>query len=481
MSEVRLCFGIIMKILLKYKSLKSFQKNFCPAIFRALGDSTVTDFDEGRISSIVNGEKPVPGSVISAAKDAKLEDVSHRISTSCMRYIDPNRHKEIIWLILWVLDQDTTIKDSTLIGTHQKVEWKNLHTFEIEEFLAMFLLYAVNNIDNEFGRRGIKLISDKGFPSIKQKDLKRIKVFNYCLAPGEDTELPLSLYDKSFEETFHRVDFTPTGLFAANNDLQIFCLDITNGLITYDALISFLVDNLGSYVFSRKELQTYKPQHIFRNAMKKIKERHTEENLKEDLSGMLVYSFLEGERKAPKLFSLAEIENSKEERLNDVYGMHLMRTRNDGRLKIKLVINVSCIKNNLEECAATIVDSIEAICHKSISPSWLLNSNFLNSQYSDEEIAAIKSIIIPRRGTRDVDLAFGVFIGFSIGASFDIYREDFREQIYCRIRHMVHSVLSILSERLSSSDLLRYPIYLYLLPFQQAEKDSITIMHGVLE
>ena len=311
----------------------------------------------------------------------------------------------------------------------------------------MFLLYAVNNIDNEFGRRGIKLISDKGFPSIKQKDLKHIRVSNYCLAPGEDTVLPLSLYDKSFEETFHRVDFTPTGLFAANNDLQIFCLDIANGLITYDALISFLVDNLGSYVFSRKELQAYKPQHIFRNAMKKIKERHTEENLKEDLSGMLVYSFLEGERKAPKLFSLAEIENSKEERLNDVYGMHLMRTRND----------------------------------KSISPSWLLNSSFLNSQYSDEEIAAIKSIIIPRRGTRDVDLAFGVFIGFSIGASFDIYREDFREQIYCRIRHMVHSVLGILSERLSSSDLLRYPIYLYLLPFQQAEKDSITIMHGVLE
>ena len=313
------------------------------------------------------------------------------------------------------------------------------------------------------------------------KDLKHIRVFNYCLAPGEDTVLPLSLYDKSFEETFHRVDFTPTGLFATNNDLQIFCLDIANGLITYDALISFLVDNLGSYVFSRKELQAYKPQHIFRNAMKKIKERHTEENLKEDLSGMLVYSFLEGERKAPKLFSLAEIENSKEERLNDVYGMHLMRTRNDGRLKIKLVINVSCIKNNLEECAATIVESIEAICQKSISPSWLLNSSFLNSQYSDEEIAAIKSIIIPRRGTRDVDLAFGVFIGFSIGASFDIYREDFREQIYSKIRHMVHSVLGILSERLSSSDLLRYPIYLYLLPFQQAEKDSITIMHGVLE
>ena len=481
MSEVRLCFGIIMKILLKYKSLRSLQKNFCPAIFKAIGDPVVTDYDEGRISSIVNGEKPVPGSVISAAKDAKVEDVSHRISTSCMNYIDPNRHKEIILLVLWVLNQDTTIKNSTLIGTHTKAEWNNIHTFEIEEFLAVFLLYAVNNIDNEFGRRGIKFISEKGFPIIRQKELNRIKITNYWLAPGDDIELPLSLYDTFFEATFHRVDFTPTRLFAANNDLQIFCLDIANGLITYDALISFLADNLGAYVFSRKELQTYRPQHIFRNAMRKIKEHHTEKDLKEDLSGMLVYSFLEGERKAPKLFSLAEIENSKEEKLNDVYGMHLLRTRNNGSLKIKLIINVSCIRNSLEECVTTIVDSIEAICRKNISPSWLINSSFLNSQYSDEEIAAIKSIIIPRRGTRDVDLAFGVFIGFSIGASFDIYREDFREQIYCRIRHMVHSVLGILSERLSSSDLLRYPIYLYLLPFQQAEKDSITIMRGVLE
>ena len=470
-----------MKVLLSNKAQRVFQKDFCPIIFNAIGDTSQAGYDPTRLSSIINGDKPVPSSVIFAAQNAKVEDVAQRISTSCMEYIDPNKYKEIIWLILWVLSQDITIKDSTRIGTHTKAEWKNQRTFEIEEFLAMFLLYVVKNVENDLGRRGIKLISETGFPHIKKKDLRAIKISNFCQAPGEETGLPLSLCDDSFESTFHRVDFAPTGLFSAGNDLQIFCLDITNGLITYDALISFLVDNLGAYVFSRKELPDYKPQHIFRNAMRKIKEHHTEEELKEDLSGILVYSFLEGEKKAPKLFSLAELGDSSDEKIKDTYGIHLMRVHNnDGRLKIKLIINVSCIQNSLEECITSVVDSIELICNKRITSNWLLNSSFLNSRCSDEEIAAIRNILIPRRGARDVDFAFGVFVGFSIGQLSEVYSDDLKEQIYNRIRHMVYSVLNVLNDRLLKSELQRYPIYLYFLPFQQAEEDSKSIMNEVL-
>lgn len=490
MSVMRLCFCVIIKILLANKSQGSNQECLVPDIFRALGHDRSTGYDSHRVSRYATGGEKLPLPVIEAAGKAKVEDVARRISESCMSFIDPNHLPEIVLSILKVLKQDETIKGSTIIGGRTKDEWLYQHTFEFEEFLAIFLIYAVSNIDNTSGTRSVNHLKSNPF-KFKKKELTSIHIKKYCAPVSEEMILPLTIDENEFFQTFKDIEFLPTYMFSDMNDLRVFCLDIQNGVLSYEDLIDFLQDNLGAYVYSRNEIADFMSKHkgatVVNSARKQIiRTQHTDDALKQELSGMMVYSFLEGDKKAPKIFSYAEIDDPDScnpEKLKDSYGLHLLKTHNEkGALQIKLIVNVACIEDRIESGIDSVFSTMLSFCTKGLNHSWLLQSNIFKARYSDDEIKAIRSIIIPTRGMREVDLAFGVFIGFSIDdIEFADGSEEYRESIYSEIREKVSRVIGMIGPYISGSDLKRYPIYLYFLPFTHAEKDSIDIMKRVLE
>jgi len=122
-------------------------------------------------------------------------------------------------------------------------------------------------------------------------------------------ELNKTLKDAGFGGVFSEVTHSETLSLLNPYQLRMFQLKVVDNAFSYDALKKFLLKNIGQYVYSRERIKKYIDDEeimlIGLKAVELLKERNKGDCnwLGEELGDLMLYAFLEGILKAPKIFS----------------------------------------------------------------------------------------------------------------------------------------------------------------------------------
>ncbi|MEL7636049.1 MULTISPECIES: DUF1837 domain-containing protein [Sporomusa] len=268
--------------------------------------------------------------------------------------------------------------------------------------------------------------------------------------------------------------------------LRIYCLDISNNSFSHVALHKFLQKNIGRYVFSRAAIERFRldgeEEAI---GLKAIELLRNASNLKDkgaggELGEILLYLFLEQKLNAPKLLSKVELKTSGNQYVFGSDGVHLLYDKNlAGEPYYQLVLGESKIIGSLKDAIDDAFDSIAKVNAKPDNELRLIESNILNEAFDEATIDYVKSLIIPSKRdlSINIDRAFGVFLGYTIGIDASQYSNaDYRKAVVDKMANDIQTNAAHIAQKIINAKMSGYSFYFYVIPFDNASNDRAAII-----
>lgn len=110
----------------------------------------------------------------------------------------------------------------------------------------------------------------------------------------------------------------------------------------------------------------------------------------------------------------------------------------------------------------------------------MVESTLFNNTYNAETTERLKQIIIPSKQRNAApDMAFGIFIGYTIGISEDD-NDAFRTLAVEKMKADIRKAIPYIEQNATDLNLTMHSYYFYFLPFNDAENDKKQIMDGLL-
>lgn len=291
-----------------------------------------------------------------------------------------------------------------------------------------------------------------------------------------------SSISNGFDAVFSEVDSTKKLNLKNNNCLRLFYLDIFNNKFTYIGLYQLLQRNIGRYVFSRASIEQFKADGDIEAIGLKAVELLRKANNPDDngaggeLGEILLYLFLEQKLSAPKLLSKVELKTSPNQYVFGSDGVHLLTIDNQ---TFQLVLGESKIKGNLKKAVDDAFESIKKVADNPENEIRLIERNILSESFDEETTEYIKSLIVPTKRDKNinVDNAFGIFLGYSIGIDASKYSNaEFRIAVNDKLNEDLDNIKIYIENKINDSDLQGYSFYFYVLPFNDASQDRAVII-----
>lgn len=309
-------------------------------------------------------------------------------------------------------------------------------------------------------------------------------------------KIPLSKTIKSrdFDGVFTEVKHSESLGLCNPNQVCIYHLNIENNAFSFEGLNSFLQSNIGRYVFSRAQINQFKmdddEESIGLKAielLRKIKSTD-DKGAGGELGEILLYIFLEQILGAPKLLSKVELKTATNDYVKGSDGIHLWSGSDSGGQSIyQLVLGESKIKGDLTGAITEAFKSIRNVIANPTNEVRLVESNIFKEAYTAEQAEYIKSLIIPeKRGNKQLDKAFGIFIGYSVnlnpsGLSNSEYRAAVTKKLEQDIKDCTPNIIKRINEKsINGTDLSGYSFYFYVLPFNKADDDRRSIIERLI-
>ena len=131
------------------------------------------------------------------------------------------------------------------------------------------------------------------------------------------------------------------------------------------------------------------------------------------------------------------------------------------------------------DAVKSVFEQITQIISNRKAEQQIIDRCILNSSFDPNTTAFIKNILKPNKYSNlTYDASFGIFIGYSIDTSekanysIDEFPKYIMKNIELDIQFSAHKI----AYAIKNTILENYSFYIYILPFEQAEKDSIKIM-----
>ena len=251
----RICLGTMITLLYQSR-MRSADKirTVCGGIFAAFG-LDINNYNKELPSHLKSGHDPVPSDLIDAARTLPIEDIDRGFEAYVIPLIHNEKHEAVFRAIKDILRDDTTILDTTVVGKMVGFEKENIlkhDSFDESALLANVITYAITNTDNDKLGANIREIGTgyvDGFIG-KGEDI-------FFISPlvDQDQVSPLkrTLKDPMFDHIFQKAtDVTISGM---SNPARacVFYIDPNNCKFRFRDLKDFIINNIGSYVFSRAQ------------------------------------------------------------------------------------------------------------------------------------------------------------------------------------------------------------------------------------
>ena len=273
------------------------------------------------------------------------------------------------------------------------------------------------------------------------------------------------------------------------HDLQIFCMKFDDYDFDYHGLWKYLRNNIGYYVYSRAEVDRYMDEDeigsIAYDAIDHIKKTiaaggSVPENM---LSELMLYIFLEQVLKAPKFMSKVELGAYGGINTSESSGIHILTAETPVPFS-QVVLGASMIDGNIKTAIDTAFTAAKRLeTHKKKERRFVESKIFAES-FSKELSDQLESIILPSEAEdKKPTTAFGIFLGYTIddidrsGKPVEKHQNDVMQQAAKDIK----TSLPYIEQKIKEQGLDTYSVYIYMLPFHDANRDKKEIVDRILQ
>ncbi|WP_339235123.1 DUF1837 domain-containing protein [Bacillus sp. FSL K6-1012] len=299
--------------------------------------------------------------------------------------------------------------------------------------------------------------------------------------------MELSLGSNDFLKVFKLLDthdFSNTG-----SKVNLFLCPINANKFDYNRIIDELIEPLADFAISRKVKKTYsnRPMTLSKVAREKFVEYKKNTG---ELGEFLLYCFLEGHLKAPKILSKLEMKTSTSMYVNGSDGVHFLKTPdNNYQLVFGESKTIKELNTAISEAFKSIYQFINEINDKGNKKSGinfekrLISDNLDHESWTKEEQEFLTKLIYPTTDEEFyVDDAFGIFVGFQITLTDELKQmnsSNYRITIEEEVRSQVNKELKHIDTIIKKYELYGYSFYIYALPFTELDRNRKEIMKGI--
>lgn len=282
--------------------------------------------------------------------------------------------------------------------------------------------------------------------------------------------LPLSLLNR---DRFLGLFYDPTN-FSINvkSDLHLHVLRIEDGSFVLEQLFNEMTNSMLGYVYSRNNLNKLwddksRTVEFVTKAQNQFK---TPDSNAGEGGELLLYSFLEGHLKAPKILSKMELKTSPKHYIYGSDGIHLLETAPNN---YQLIFGESKMYANIKQGIRSAFDSIGHIKQDRFKfDTWLAESELLKETLDPDKAELLASILLPQPSSASKikkSNAFGVFIGFEMDVTSYPFESrdatqienDFRQTADDKISSELHTI----EDEIRNRGLGGHHFHIYALPF----------------
>lgn len=268
------------------------------------------------------------------------------------------------------------------------------------------------------------------------------------------------------------------------NKLELFIFPIKSNEFDYSASAEKLLESVADFALSRKTKEYIGKQNSMKLS-KAARDKFIEWKSNEgELGEFLLFCFLEGHLRAPKILSKLELKTANEKYVNGADGLHYLQLPNGD---FQLIFGESKLYKSLTN---GIREAFKSIKNFKGSPSQqndkksgitfersLLSSMLDRDILTDDEKSFLNNIIYPSQGEKsiNVDDAFGIFVGYEIDYEDErktLTNKQFREQVEEKIKKEIESKKDNIERYIENLDLYGHVFYIYILPFSKINESK---------
>ena len=299
-----------------------------------------------------------------------------------------------------------------------------------------------------------------------------------------------TINDKRFNDIFVEVPHSESLGQHANEQLKLFKLrDVISNRFSKAKLQQFLGWNIGQYVFSRSQIEQFVLDgNEFSVGVEALDIMHKngtadQKGTGNEVGEILLYAFLESVLGAPKIYSKVELNVTAKSDKSVSDGMHLLTLGDDGStLSFEMVFGASSVVGDIGIAIDEAFDRIAQIEKHAPSEIQIVDNTIFELPEKDPVALQLKEIITPDPNKIiNRDMAYGVFLGYTLGLDAGKYRSDeYRELIDKKMTSDISHALPALKAKIKNLGLTNRSFYVYILPFDDAEDDKKSIMQNVM-
>lgn len=275
-------------------------------------------------------------------------------------------------------------------------------------------------------------------------------------------DISRTLKKKSLDGIFNEVVHNEKLEISNNEELRLFYLAVRGNKFYTEDLQTALYRNIGRYVFSRAALEDFHinddDDSIISQALKVMSENgeFDAKGTGNELGEMLIYAMLEEMLGARKLMSRVEIDSNPLSNGSECESIHLLSgTDSNGKISYEMVFGASNIIGDIKDAIDNAFEEIERIEKHGNKDIKMVEKTALSGFYNKSEIDFIKKHIIPEPGkSGDYEIAYGVFLGYTLGLnSTGLSSAEYKEKVNRRLELDIKQHASYIANKIITKGL----------------------------
>lgn len=470
------------------KIMLSLCEDGATAFSYTLADGYEVTYTYTNFNKIHSASQNLPTEIMQMALKKDARSIERYFIQTIIPALEEARKKNAILALKNIILKDNSIADTAQLGTIGNLKKNNLKSkneFVLSEFLTDVFIYAVAKTENTSEAAFTKSIK-KDFYAAYNQMVDSVKLYEVT-KPKSIAAIPLTSKGK-FDKVFTLVS-SETLSISAKHDLQIFSLKFDDFDFDYHGLWKHLRNNIGYYVYSRAQIKKYMEDDeisaLAYDAIAYIKKAISEGKMPtgNELGELLLYIFLEQVLIAPKLMSRVEIGNHGGFMTSESAGIHLLTA--DAAVPFsQVVLGTSMINGDLQLAIDSAFSEAQKLKDRKKDERRFVESNIFAASFPTEIYDQLEAIILPSESDgKKPATAFGMFLGYSLsgvstsGKFVDAYQNDVLAQIKADLLNNV----AFIESKITQYGFDGYSMYIYLLPFTDADEDKKDIMDKLLQ
>ncbi|USS89366.1 DUF1837 domain-containing protein [Fructilactobacillus cliffordii] len=270
-------------------------------------------------------------------------------------------------------------------------------------------------------------------------------------------------------------------------EIKIYSPSILNKQFNYESLIDQLMDINIYYSLTYNEISRLKADDKLGFLSRLARSKFREYSKNDGESGeILLYSFLEGDLKAPKILSKMSLKTNPNLYVFGADGVHFFVDENN---KYHIIYGEAKMYKRVSLGLTKAFDSIGRFISNygtdaKLMEDTLIRENVTKEKLTDEQKQKIIEIVYPspKQNTINYSDDFGIFIGYEISIKDDwklLSDDEFRKLILKESIEKVNNQLDKIQNLIKKYNLISRDFYFYMMPFTEIGKTRKKIIEGI--